>query len=150
LIFEGFPPSEYMVMSIEQPLTIRKMTTLPDKKGQWSLKPIYDIVINKNNSQFATNTQFIFKPPKLDKTYQDSIFQIYNNQQRHNGDYDKDNPPFANEDYIVNLFLCALNDNSDCINAFDNLNTRFVTDGAIGQLYSELLAILKIYRLKKL
>lgn len=145
LIFEGFPPSEYKVMRIEQPLIIRKMTTLPNKKGQWSLIPIYDIQIDKKNSQFTTNTKFIFESPKLEKTYQDSIYQIFKNQPQHNGDYDKYNPPFVNEDYIVNLFLCTLNGNSDCINAFYNLNTRFVTDGATGQLYTELLAILKVY-----
>ncbi len=146
LIFEGFPPSEYLAISIEQPLTIRQVANLPDENRDWSLTPIFDIQIIRKNLKFTTHTKLIFEPPKWNKARQDSIFQIFKSQPQHNGDYDKQDPPFVNESYIGDLFLCALNGNLDCLNAFESLNSRFVTDGASGELYSELLAILRVYK----
>jgi hypothetical protein len=46
----------------------------------------------------------------------------------------------------MKLFICAVNGNEDCIIAFDNLQKRFVTDGAISELYFELFDLLITYK----
>ena len=145
LIFDGFPPSEYKISELKSPLQIVQSTSLPNSAWKWETIPVYNIAINKVDSSFTLDYNFVFKAPKLTPSYQDSIFQIYNNQKPHNKKYDRSNPPFTNEKYIVNLFYCAVNDNKDCQSAYKKLNERFVTDGAIGELYYELLGILNSY-----
>ena len=46
----------------------------------------------------------------------------------------------------MGLFLCAVNGNDKCLNAYENLQDRFVVDGVIGELYYVLSGILKGYK----
>ena len=57
--------------------------------------------------------------------------------------------PFTTEQYVMDLFICAVNGNKDCIQAHDSLQTKFVTDGALSELYYELNGLLQIYKKRK-
>lgn len=150
LLLHGDIPTEFKVKSFKAPLKLIQSSEMPsDTSESWEYTPIFEYEIKLIDSCFEIQREFIFQAPIISKSKQDSILSIFKKQPKHNGNWDRENPPFTNEKYVMDLFLSAVNGNKDCINAYDSLNTRFVTDGAIGELYYELLGLLGSYKNRK-
>jgi hypothetical protein len=147
ILLNGNIPTVFKIEKFNSPISFIQYSKLPKElNSRWEYIPVFEYKIVLIDNEFVIQEKFILKPLKVSVSFQDSIYSVFENQPEHDGNWDTNNPPFATEKYIMELFICAMNDNKDCINAFDNLNTRFVTDGSIGELYLELYALLQSYK----
>jgi hypothetical protein len=147
IILEGNIPTQFKIVSIDRPVKLIQSTIMDIDNGErWKMTPIFNYRIGLTNGEFQVSDDFVFQPPAITKTKRDSILKEFQSQPKHHNQYDKFDPPFASEQQIMDLFICAVNGNEECILAHDSLQTRFVTDGAIGELYYELNGLLQIYK----
>lgn len=147
ILLNGDIPTVFEIENFNSPISFIQYSKLPKElNSRWDYMPVFEYKIVLNDNEFEIQEKFILEPLKVSVSFQDSVYLVFKNQPEHNGNWDTSNPPFASEKYIMELFICALNDNKDCIRAFDNFETRFVTDGSIGELYLELYGLLQSYK----
>jgi hypothetical protein len=141
LLLRGDIPNKFVFQNYETPITVIQETNLPsDSSNNWNYTPVFKHTFLENEKQLTVQTEFILETPQMTQNIQDSILTIFTKQPLHYNKYDKFNPPFANEQFVMDLFICAFN-NKNCSKAFDSLQTRFITDRAGGELFYQLSGI---------
>jgi hypothetical protein len=150
MLLQGDIPTEFTIMSLTKPVNLIQSTIMDTGHGKrWKMTPIFEYQIELTNNQFEVSQGFVFQPPSMTQMKMDSVMKVFNEQPKHHNKYDKFDPPFTSEQYVMDLFICAVNGNEECIQATDSLRTRFVTDGAISELYYNLKGLLQIYKKEK-
>lgn len=147
IILEGYIPTEYRILSLTAPVQIWQSTIMDMGNSEtWKMTPIFESKIVLLEGEFSVKDVFIFDPPKMSEAKMDSVLRTFNRQPEHHNEYDSFDPPFTTEQYVMDLFVCAVNGNKQCIEAHDSLQQRFVVDGAVGELYYELNGLLQVYK----
>ncbi len=147
ILLNGDIPTVFEFENFNSPLSFVQYSKFPKEiYSRWEYTPIFEYSVVLADNEFEIEKKFKLNPPKVSESFQDSVLMVFKNQPEHHGSWDKSNPPFTSEKYIMELFICAVNGNTDCVEAYDSLRTRFVTDGAIGELYLELNGLLQTYK----
>jgi hypothetical protein len=147
MVFSGDPPFMYQISAFEAPfkLTMFTETSITDSEETESL-PVVTYQISEQNGRFKVDEKFVLQVPEMARSKMDSLLTVFKKQPKHYDKYNENDPPFATEALEIELFLCAINGNQACLQAFENLEQRFVTDGAVASLYSELSYLVQVYK----
>jgi hypothetical protein len=145
LLMKGMAPKEFQVHSFQAPLRITELIEIPIKKGYQS---VYQYKFLLEGNSFKIKKDFVYQAPIMEESKQDSLITVYDNQPKLKGKRNRDdpNPPLVSTSFVEQLFVCALNGNEKCQEAFEKLNTRFVIHGPSSSFYELLSELLESYK----
>lgn len=142
LLESNYTMASYELIAIKPSLTIQIQADLPTPDGGLSRQPFLIKKFAELDSIIVVQNEVLFNPTKVDFANLDSAKQAFASRPILPEDHDHTISDFATEEFIILLFHGALNNDTTARQQFVNLNDKFVTDGATGELYSALLRLL--------
>ena len=110
--------------------------------------PAIEYSIMLKDTLFSLDTNLLYVAPKMSVEVMDSLVNYYYNRPILSDIKSKDNPSLS-EEYLSDMFTCALNGNPDCERLFDSLSFKFSVDGYISSEYYLLSKVYNLYIHKK-
>jgi hypothetical protein len=138
LLEAQYTTASYKILDVKPNLSIQINADVPTLNEGYSRQPFVIKTFKEVDTVMMVETEKIFDIPNLSSAAFSEIESTYHSRPTLEEDKDLESGDFASEKLLLELFQGAINGNESALELFENIEMKYVLDGAVSELYSDL------------